>query len=503
MLDDESFPVNAPKVETRFVQFLAVSWFLGVLAIFLFYPPYWALMDDGQNLLYAQSGFDGMNLLEFVWNFTLHEGIERTGRFQPVYPLFMYLFYGFFAKSHFAAYLFTFFLNVIVFWIWAFLFARCMGKSQTGFYRNNTSYQWFFFLLCFLFTPHYNLFFYASLAERLVLLFASVAFYGMVRVGEKEQPAFWPSCLLVVGCLLAILSKEFSIFLLPPFVVWLFIFWLKRRNLGFLGLSLFLFLMGAFFCSYLLSIKAGYSSQYELSSLSALFSKIDGRFLLFGSFALFAFCILLVRHFRAKDRDLSTTCYLLVWPLDALCFLCVMLPWGNVGTYYAVSAGVFFIGNFLIVQDCLLHVLRRYGIVRSIVMFAFLAPVSFYAMGKLSLEAKQHHGTGKAVAFLKKEMSVSDRELMVRFPDQIPCYESSVRMSFFIGKDDAVKWLGALPWYSDGTDPFLTRRDLNVRKLLILNKECTKIPSAFEIQKTVFRYPPWYIYEGEVQNPVE
>jgi len=210
---------SLPKVsnfEYQSARALGLLWFLGVLGIFLFYPPYWALMDDHAHLLLAEHGFNGQNLWQYVIGFVQSD--LGWGMFRPLYAVFIYLFYGLFKGSSQIAYLFIFFVNTVTFWVWAVLFERCIGKFLSVDKPNDIKiYRWLFFVFCFLFSPNYTLFFFASLQERLLLLFGSLAFYGFVRLLEEQKIVFWPTVFFSAGTLFALLSKATAIFFLLCF----------------------------------------------------------------------------------------------------------------------------------------------------------------------------------------------------------------------------------------------------------------------------------------------
>jgi len=202
--------------DCQFSRAIGVAWLLGVLCLFLFYPPYWALMDDHGHLINAVNHFGGLNLFQYVAHFV--DGDRDWGMFRPMYAVFIYVFYGIFKSSSQLGYLFICVFNFSIFWIWALLFGRCLVIFSQDLKKNQLYFfRWLFLIFCFLFSRNYTLFFFASLQERLLLFFGSLAFLGMIRMIEMKKMTIWYLSAVLIGVILALLSKATALFFYSTF----------------------------------------------------------------------------------------------------------------------------------------------------------------------------------------------------------------------------------------------------------------------------------------------
>jgi len=256
----------------RTIKMLTVVWFLSVLAVLCLYPPFWALMDDAGHVQKAIGGFEGKTFWQ--WVSSVIQGDFGWGMFRPIYDVFIYVFYSAFWRSSRLAYLVIYFINVAIFWFWSVLFRKIAEPVLLANKQNAKTYQWLFLALCFLFTPHFNLIFFASLQERFVLLFGAFAFLGVFNMEEKNGMSVSSILYLIGGILLSLLSKATALFLIIPLVLWLLILWNRERKLGFLWLSVILIFIEVGFGLFFLSIRGGYTHQYRLGSIFSLFFSI-------------------------------------------------------------------------------------------------------------------------------------------------------------------------------------------------------------------------------------
>ncbi len=180
---------------------------------------------------------------------------------------------------------------------------------------------------------------------------------------------------------------------------------------------------------------------------------------------------------------------ILVWPIEFLCFLVLLIPWGRESGYYLTPAGVFLIGSCLNGYVMFESVTKKFRPIQPVIIFGLIGLLSVFAVKKFLNEARQHHGTKEVIHFLMSQKETTEKPLVLRMPH--PCLEASDHLSFFLG---SLHWVREL---SAEDDSFLTVPDSNVRKLLILNKECSMIPKKFHVSKTICSYPPWYVVEGE------
>jgi len=481
--------------EVFLVRALAFLWFAAGLCVFLFFPPYWALMDDWGHIQSAAAGFEGQNLWPYVSGFVKAD--FGWGMFRPFYAIFIYLFYGTFWQSSRLAYLVLYLLNVLLFFAWAVLFERCLIRFA-GAKRAKTGpfafYRWLFFIFCFLFSPNFTLFFFASLQERLVLLFGALAFSGMVGfAAHTEQSRFpWAAFVLILlGVLCAAMSKATAIFFLPAFAGWSLVRFWDTKKPRFLILAGILIFLAAGFAFYFYSIRGGYTSGYQTVGLWNRFLRAGRRFFTpFWSAWLTILALLVDSFFVERKFKAARSFFLLIWPLLLLCALLVMLPWRSIVNYYLiVPAGMFWTGSKVILCYLLAETVRRIWPKAPVLLILVLisAGVSVTAGKKFWNNAKQHHVTQDAVTFLKNELkNWPDDALYVRMP--MPCIEASDAVSAFLGRPGLIRIFA-----EDGS----LESAVNERKrvLLVTNGECSDLLPEFTPAKEIFHRDPWKVYE--------
>lgn len=477
------------SVELRLIVFIACLFAAGLSYLFFIWPPFWALMDDGTLVASAQNHFSGKDFYHFVFDSTITD-MRGWGLFRPVYYSYIYLFYGYFRSSSIFAYVFIFILTTTTFWMWALLFEKCMAQVWKNASENHLMFfRWLFFLLCFLFTPHYNLLFFSSLQERFVLLFDALAFWGLLSMaGHKRAHPIFTSA-LIAGSFLAFFSKLTFVFQMPLLTLWLFILWRDMRKQCFLILCVIMLVLTFSFILFSLSIRTGYTSGYQLASIGQVFWSIGPRFHFLFWFSVVSFLIFLWHWFRiSSDRKFSDLMRYIFWPLSVISYLMVLLPWGTVAGHYMALTGIFIIGNTLCLVGVLTQLVPSTPFKRIVILIVLLMPLTWFAMKKLVKEFRQHHGTGLVVNFLKDESNQSEIPVIVRMPP--PCLEASDHMNLYIGKPGFVRML------SERSDDPFWHHDVAARKLLVINKECTEIPSRFSIKAQLFQFAPWHVYEG-------
>ena len=472
------------------VNLLAIGWISGIFLIFFIYPPYWALMDDASYWYLAKGGFENMNFIEWLAYFTHHD--FSWGMFRPLYAIFIYGFYGSFWQSSALAYSFIFIINLSVFWIWSILFEKSLLQA----FRLNSSqetkiYRTLFFIFCFLFSPNYTLFFFASLQERLVLIFGSISLLAMLNIHGGRASFLRSSALMLVGVISALLSKATALFFIPYYILWLLALGIAKRKwfYGWLAGLLCLLIVGAGL--FFLSIRKGYTADYQIMTLTSNFFHGGKRFYTPFWFACAVLLIIAVYYLlRSKEVKWIDLFPLLVWPAALLSYLVIMAPWRSAINYYLiVPGGIFWTGcKLLPIFLVLLWFPERWRRIILIIVVMVSAGVSIPSMRKFVMSAKQHHITGQVVTFLKDEVDRNGKDqVLIRMPP--PCLEATRSMGLFLsGSTDFVTML-------DGNDLVYDPLSNSKKKLLILNGECNDIPAQFSPRKLIFKESPWEIYE--------
>lgn len=463
----------------------------GLLSVYLFLPPYWALMDDWGQINSAAQQFEGKNLVQYLAEFV--RGDFGWGMFRPVYGLFIYLFYGTFWKSSQLAYLFIYALNLGIFWAWGTLFEKTIYLFTPNIEKPRAGiFKWFFFIFCFLFSPNYTIFFFASLQERLILIFGAAAYYGMLKLAENDQTVRPGAIWLFAGTAFCLMSKASAIFLVPPFAVWLAILFWQKREIKFARLFLGIIALGAAFAYGLYSIRKGYTDQYLVSAMWDHWVQFGGRLhrplltcLIAAAFTIF--CWIRLDTQRCVARLYS----FLFWPLTMFCFALVMLPWRSVVNYYLiVPGGMFLTGCKLMICFSVWLLLapeKRKWLIA--VLLIICAVTSIPCARKVWKNARQHHGTGEVVQFLKQEFTQDELGNSVIWMPR-PCIEASAAMSQFLRQPNLVRVLS-------NNDAFPAAEAGIARSFLMINGECSEIPKNFQKSREVFSYHPWYIYQAE------
>lgn len=475
------------------LRWLAFIWSFGVFLVLVILPPEWALMDDVGIHQLALDNFDGKNfwqyLSEFVW------GDFGWGMFRPMYAAYSYVFYGAFCRSSQAAYLFLYLINTCIFWIWSQLFSKCIECSESDLKRIKI-YQTLFFILCFLFVPHQNLFFFGSLQERLIICFGSIAFWSVIEMNRTGQVRAGTIAALLAGGLLALLSKATALFLIPPLTLWLL--WLgisnRKYKTNFFCTALLAAALGIGFGYLFLRIRTGYTSSYQINSLAHFVSVMSPRTSLFLGVGSFCLILLVVARIVLRGaRSANQLFPMIVWPLGLISYLIILIPWGKSAGYHFIPAGVFLIGSVLSVHHQFFSRKNVWIFHLSITAFiVFVLIASGFSMKKFIKEARQHYGLRKVVAFLSAELTQSERPIAIRMPE--PCLEASFHMNSLLNRSNFVFML------KDNNDSFLVESEEKLRKFLVTNKECRSVPSSVKVQSILFQYPPWFIYEVKSSN---
>ena len=475
VLSSKMISKNLPN---QLVKIMGIGWFFFFLITLLEYPPKWALMDDVGLVQLAKTNFNGLGFFAYIKEFV--KGDFGWGMFRPLYGVYSYVFYGLLWKSSFYAYLILFCLNTAIFFLWSFIFRKSIGFIDPIIDKQKLNfYSWLFFVSCFLFTPHINLFFFSSLQERLLLLFGGVAALGLIVIYDSKQNIRLGWLSLFAGIIAALLSKASAIFLIPPCVIWMFLVALQRKSFSLLSAAISVGLIGICFGYFFLLIRSGYTEGYQLRPISELLAQ--KRFCFLITIVLTELIILLLAWFKCeKTFDWSRLSWVILWPFAALCFLIVLLPWGRAAGYYFIPMGPFLIGSTLLIVyylDFFFPNMRGNWVVLSAVIL-----LGAYSGKRINFEARQNYGAGLVIDVIRKEIISKESSVLIYMPQ--PCLEASVHLSTLLDKPKLITL------FTDAGNSLVSDGSL-----FVVNRDCPEIPPQFRIKREVLHYHPWGIYE--------
>ena len=156
--------------ESRVLCVISLIYVLAFLAILCLLPPFWSLMDEPGTLRDVRAAFSTQN-----WWTYMMEGVKGDfgwGMFRPVLFIVDYFFYGYLGDSSRLAYLVNFGVMILMLWSWSVLFGQMAHDSLPNkLPQDKNNWHYLFFILCCLFTPHYNLFYYPTAQDKYTLLF--------------------------------------------------------------------------------------------------------------------------------------------------------------------------------------------------------------------------------------------------------------------------------------------------------------------------------------------
>ncbi len=424
-------------------------------------------MDDASNLMQVSTAHEqNKSFLDFVRDYSRND-MSGWGMFRPVYPAYVYHFYGFFENNSAALYAVNAGLLVLLFYLWGTLFEKmCWDGGKAG--------RWFFLALCLAFTPHYNLFFFASLQEKFILWGGLLVFASLWGLHIGRISHFTALVGLVAGSAFALMAKATALFLFGPCFIWLA--WLSfndRRNLALLAV----FLIGYVGCAYFFtSIRSSYSSSYSFAEAPARLLSAGPRFHLFFVFGLASLAVMFWKN-RASFRTQA------LWPIGLLSYLFIMLPWkGGVGYYLIVPVGVFTAATLLCLYQTVRHQWPRVVWVFSAAVLA----LSVYSANVFALWTREHSGAGHVAEYVKANLPL-DGSVVIAMPE--PCYEANLSMSYFIGQP------GLLKIAKQNVYP---ETPAGARKILLTDRYCpSSTLDGFTPDKLLYSSPPWHVYEDQ------
>jgi len=481
------------RLEFRVTAILGIAWVCYVAVLLLGFPPYWALMDDHSHLMslphFQKVGFLGW-MREFI------EGDFGWGMFRPVYGAYIYLFYGWFGRfSSVYAYSFLYLVDVAIFGLWGWVFARCLSNRSCPLVRRDrATWGLLFVILCFHFIRNNNLFYFASLQERAVILFVGLAMHGMLYVDGLSSRKTKQALTILTSflcCSLALLAKATAVSFVPLFALWWAIRSLrqpKAKWISWLGAAFFLSLaVGA--SLYFSSIRGGYTSGYRFTTATQHMSDLGSKFYKITGFSMLAAALALLGWVRRKERDPELLYRSLIWPMGMMAYMLIMLPWqGFLNYYLIIPVGMFWVGAKLIVfREAIFWLKKWKTLPYTLVFIGIVAITSINPMRKFYQKAVHHHGTGKALDYLRKRLDAEGDSLDVRMAEN--CEETSSALGNFLDRRIRIPM-------ARKDDPFYKTSPVEgVSKLLVTHRECPKFPNSYAPYTDVFSYGEWHIYE--------
>ncbi len=342
--------------EVFFLRMMA----LGCLAVFVwllwYKPPDWSLMDEPGLLSQIKKWFPHRKWWVYV-SYYCESDVKYWGMFRPIFPLFVYFFYGFFGFSSQVAYSVNFAIMFSVLWGWSILFEYFIKDALPHDPAVKPKiWRYLFFVLCCLFTPHYNLIYYPTAQEKFTLLFGLPIYWSLLRMSHDKSRISLNAGLLIACLLLVLLSRASSLFMIPVIVFWIAAIHPDHMsNRLKITLISIVAVIGVSFGRYFLSIRKVYTSGYKVVSLFDRFWSQDLRYQLLFFFSLVGItCFSIIWWKFDKKHQSEKFAKMLIWPLSILCYALIMLPWRGFSGYYSLTTGVFLIGTVLFFYGFLL-----------------------------------------------------------------------------------------------------------------------------------------------------
>jgi len=426
-----------------------ISWCLVILTAILAIHPGWGFMDDHNNLTSS---------LNF-WQHPSFERLQRmivedtgSGRFRPIYMLWIITVYKIGANAPYLIYFFTTLTGLLVLPLWGLILDKVFNHG-----KKSPFLVWIYPLAFSLFTPFWNLFMYISIQEKFIYLFSGPAILFFLRSYEKNC---WKDFVisLVFACL-ATLSKETGIVLVISFSAYAFfdaiIF--KRNpplSLKIWGIATTLFTSYYFFIQQLLkSYTARYANNSNFhATITNLFSSpLHIKLALILSLIVILWQIghkLTNRKFEENGESI------LAWLTSF--YILILLPWGF-QSYILAPLSAFVIGMgffFFRLGDkyFLFKIFKRLIIIVLIFITAF-----FIIIPQIQKMADKHK-VAKAVEAISKK----DPSAIFFYPP--PYAETATALSIFSQSQ--------IIYVNEGG---LSRKDIATGKTpyLLINDECS------------------------------
>lgn len=299
--------------------------YLTIFFVIVWGGKYFALMDDAHFLVQARSYFD-KGLFSYVIDYCWSD-VNNWGMFRPILPIYIFILYNLFQDAPTLLYVFNYFYFIITIFIWAEVIYNFVRLNFTNLKR--LQIYFFVFTLTIAFKDNNFIFRYASLQEKIALLFIALALLIIVKKLILKQ---LDTVKVLLGTIflmhLAVLSRSTVIFIL---LTCIFLFTIlsiynpaHRKKL--LIANIFLFLSFILYSILFLSIRKSYTQNYSLTPTHVfnLILKANMLFYLFALISVVGTVIVIFKYFTTRN-------YLwliqLIWPFSCLLFQVLIIPW--------------------------------------------------------------------------------------------------------------------------------------------------------------------------------
>ena len=324
------------------VAFVVFS--LSLIVATFWYAPSWGLMDDAQNLIFAESLKQQSDPLHYIWKNSM-----AAGWFRPVYFYWVALMYHLFKDAPTLFYVAVILMNMTALLMWGIVFREFFAVREDDLYLT----VFLFPLSFFLFTPFWNIFMYLSPQEKFIVFFTPCALYLFKKSYDRNNG--WLLIGAVAIAILGIYSKPTGIFLPCLFVVFSLtdLMFLKvRQRISILSLIINTVLIIAYtIFTFKVQLNWSYTAGYkENLSAGLMLSRIFNgplfiKFLFLAGLIVFLFLIIKAVCFKDKYKALQS-----LIPLGLIAYVILLTPWGY-QSYLLCALPPFVLGTFFPIYD--------------------------------------------------------------------------------------------------------------------------------------------------------
>jgi len=363
------------------------------------------------------------------WDILVADKIVETniGRFRPVYWLWqtvVYIIGESYSSIHYLLHYVLIFSVVFLVYKIIYFFTKSNMSSFVG------------ALILLIFPLNAENWIRLGPAEPIMIFFVLISFYIFFTKGDIKKSVFF--------IVLALLTKETVIAILPAFILYYFLLLFTKKKVK----NTFSYVMGILMLcsvSVLISMlnKKGYSNSYVFNILTAKYNfELYLRFIIQAFPAIILFIgTLLIRNIRPivnfkfnkiKEFEISKFLFLML----ALSFILIQSPWAWVLNRYllpAVAMGSIFIG----LEFYSLNKKLRILVLIIISLFAINAIVKINEQ-----TVRQRHSTNNIYLMIKRvsEVTPKDGKVYFNFKDNDgtmePLFESDLHLKLFFNRQD-------------------------------------------------------------------
>ena len=298
-----------PKV--FFYSYLGV-----VLLAILYFKPGWGFMDDAQNIELCRDFWSGkISYLQILTSFI------NQGRFLPVYYIWIILAYT--IHMPILIYLFIYVVNFTVLLLWGKIMQEIFFVDKKDFFT-----QYIYPLLALSFFPFNFIFLSISSVEKFVYIFATLAFYTLIKAYNKVNIKI--GIVSIVFVILAMGSKETALALMVSFFVFAVfdLCWIRlaprlSRWLALISVTIIIS-YGYFIFGILKGYTAGYKKNLNFVILlkNLIFVGLKVKVIL-----VLALFLIILYFYLGKNHKSSVKSFFLIIPIFLLTYITVLLPW--------------------------------------------------------------------------------------------------------------------------------------------------------------------------------